>query len=187
MRILVVDNYDSFTYNLVHALTAHDGVDVAVERNDSVSEISLSTCDAIVISPGPGVPEEAGQSLDIIRRFAGSKKMLGVCLGHQAMAVAFGGKLKNLHSVKHGIATEAMRATNDVLLDSIPEVFAIGHYHSWVVDHPLPAELEVLATDRDGQIMAFRHRTHNICGVQFHPESILTPEGPRMISNWLKR
>jgi anthranilate synthase component II len=187
MRILVVDNYDSFTYNLVHALSAHDGVEVNVERNDAVSEISLNSCDAIVLSPGPGIPEEAGQCLDIIQRFAGTKKMLGVCLGHQAMAVAFGGKLKNLPAVKHGIATEAIRITHDPLLNDISEVFTIGHYHSWVAAKPLPAALEILATDRDGEVMAFRHCTYNMCGVQFHPESILTPDGPRVLSNWLKR
>ena len=187
MRILVVDNYDSFTYNLVHALTCHAGVEVVVERNDAVCLDLVPGYHGIVLSPGPGIPEESGQCLDIIRQFAETKKILGVCLGHQAIAVAMGGQLKNLTSVKHGIATTAHQTRYDVLFEGIEPTFQIGHYHSWVVASPLPSCLEVLANDDNGEIMALRHRSYNLCGVQFHPESILTPAGATLLGNWLRR
>mgnify|MGYP000081212245 CR=1 FL=1 len=186
MTILLLDNYDSFTYNVAH-LIRECGYAVDVIRNDKITLDEAEQYDKIVLSPGPGIPEEAGIMPELIKRYAAQKPILGVCLGHQAIGEAFGARLQNLPRVVHGVATKAHVTTPDVLFQELPEEFAVGRYHSWVVDaHEFPAELEVTATDDDGQIMALRHRTYNVRGVQFHPESVLTEHGARMMKNWLE-
>lgn len=186
MKIVIIDNYDSFTYNLSH-LVKELGADVTVYRNDQFEMQQLEEFDKIILSPGPGIPCEAGLLLDVIRTYAGRKPILGVCLGHQAIGESFGGKLENLSSVFHGIATEGTNLNNDPIFAGIPERFTMGRYHSWVVSRDaFPDCLEVTAVSDEGQIMALRHRTYDIHGIQFHPESVLTPEGATMLRNWLK-
>lgn len=188
MKILVFDNYDSFTYNLVHLVEKilHQKVDVY--RNDQISLEKVNDYDKIILSPGPGLPEEAGLLLPLIRRYADSKSILGVCLGHQAIAEAFGGRLVNLSKVYHGVA-ESTRLYADKapgLFAGLPETVEVGRYHSWVVDHEnFPEQLEVTARDDNGFIMALRHKQYDVQGVQFHPESVLTPDGEIMMRNWL--
>lgn len=185
MKIAIIDNYDSFTYNLAH-LVRSLGAEVSVFRNDQFQLPQLQTFHKIILSPGPGIPSEAGRLLDTIRHYAGQKPILGVCLGHQAIAEAFGGTLTNLDEVFHGVATPCMQTMEDVLFHDIPKSFMVGRYHSWVVsDDDLPDCFEVTACSNEGQIMALRHRHYDIRGIQFHPESVLTPEGPRIIANWL--
>lgn len=185
MKIAIIDNYDSFTYNLAH-LVRSLGAEVTVFRNDQFQLPQLQTFHKIILSPGPGIPSEAGLLLDAIRRYAGQKPILGVCLGHQAIAEAFGGTLTNLDEVFHGVATPCQQTMEDVLFHNIPKSFLVGRYHSWVVsDDDLPDCLEVTARSGEGQVMALRHRHYDIRGIQFHPESVLTPEGPRIIANWL--
>jgi len=187
--IVVIDNYDSFTYNLVHAIKKLSGLPVDVFRNDEIELDDLEKYDKIVLSPGPGIPEEAGLLLDIIRRFAPRKSMLGVCLGHQAIGEAFGGTLTNMNSVLHGIATPVTKTdVQTVLFEDLPETFAVGRYHSWIVNEPdLPACLKVTSYDDKGMIMSMKHTDYDVEGVQFHPESVLTPLGEKMIANWLKK
>lgn len=188
MKIIVIDNYDSFTYNLVH-LIAELGAEVSVVRNDQFALHELEAYDKIVLSPGPGIPCEAGLLLDVIAHYAGRKPILGVCLGHQAIGEVFGASLINLKQVFHGINTECQLTTDspDYLFEGITTPFTIGRYHSWVVDQEnFPDALEITAMSPDGEIMALRHRQHDIRGIQFHPESVLTPEGKTMLSNWLK-
>lgn len=185
MNIVIIDNYDSFTYNLSHQLKAL-GAQVDVVRNDAFQMSRLEPYDKIVLSPGPGVPEEAGLLNDVIRRYAGRKPILGVCLGHQAIAEVFGGRLENLRTVYHGVQTPTHIINHDYLFEHLPETFEAGRYHSWVVSRSgLPDCLEVTAISDDGHIMALRHRTYDVRGIQFHPESILTPEGARILQNWL--
>lgn len=185
MNIVIIDNYDSFTYNLSHQLKAL-GAQVDVVRNDAFQMSRLEPYDKIVLSPGPGIPEEAGLLNDVIRRYAGRKPMLGVCLGHQAIAEVFGGRLENLRTVYHGVQTPTHIINHDYLFEHLPETFEAGRYHSWVVSRSgLPDSLEVTAISDDGHIMALRHRTYDVRGIQFHPESILTPEGARILQNWL--
>lgn len=185
MNIVIIDNYDSFTYNLSHQLKAL-GAQVDVVRNDAFQMSRLEPYDKIVLSPGPGVPEEAGLLNDVIRRYAGRKPILGVCLGHQAIAEVFGGRLENLRTVYHGVQTPTHIINHDYLFEHLPETFEAGRYHSWVVSRSgLPDSLEVTAISDDGHIMALRHRTYDVRGIQFHPESILTPEGARILQNWL--
>lgn len=185
MNIVIIDNYDSFTYNLSHQLKAL-GAQVDVVRNDAFQMSQLEPYDKIVLSPGPGIPEEAGLLNDVIRRYAGRKPILGVCLGHQAIAEVFGGRLENLRTVYHGVQTPTHIINHDYLFDHLPETFEVGRYHSWVVSRSgLPDCLEVTAISDDGHIMALRHRTYDVRGIQFHPESILTPEGARILQNWL--
>lgn len=185
MRIIIIDNYDSFTYNLSH-LVKELCADTDVVRNDRFDLHDLRTYDKIILSPGPGVPSEAGLMPDVIRTYAGHKPILGVCLGHQAIGEAFGGTLTNLSEVFHGIQSTIVRTTGDYLFEDLPEQFPVGRYHSWVIDPTtLPGCLEVTARSAEGQIMAIRHKELDIRGVQFHPESILTPDGRQMISNWL--
>ncbi|MBC6995392.1 aminodeoxychorismate/anthranilate synthase component II [Neolewinella lacunae] len=188
MKVLVLDNYDSFTYNLVQYIEEELECEIDVFRNDEISLDRVGEYDLIVLSPGPGVPREAGIMPDLIRQYAGQKAILGVCLGHQAIGEAFGGTLHNLDQVLHGIETEMLRTkTDDVLFAGVPEKFNAGRYHSWVLDPAtLPAELEVTATDESGGIMAVQHRAYPIFGVQFHPESIMTAHGRRMIRNVLQ-
>lgn len=187
MKIVIIDNYDSFTYNLSH-LIKELGHDVTVLRNDKFALEELETFDRIILSPGPGIPSEAGLLLDVIRTYAGRKPMLGVCLGHQAIAEVFGGTLVNLSEVYHGVATEGKNLGNDAIFDGVPENFMMGRYHSWVVSSEnLPDCIEITAVSNDNppQIMALKHREYNIHGIQFHPESVLTPDGRTIISNWL--
>lgn len=187
MRLLVFDNYDSFTYNIVHALRQL-GIEPDVVRNDKIDLDDVEKYDKIIISPGPGIPEEAGKLMQLLERYAGQKPILGVCLGHQAIGENFGAKLLNLPEVYHGIATPVEITEDDYLFEGLPKEISVGRYHSWVIDtEDFPADqIEVIAQDKDGMIMAIRHKKHDIRGVQFHPESILTPEGIRIISNWLK-
>ena len=186
MKIAIVDNYDSFTYNLAH-LVRELGVQVEVFRNDQYKLHQLESFQKIILSPGPGIPEEAGLLLDTIRYYAGKIPMLGVCLGHQAIAEVFGASLINLSEVFHGVATPCKKIVEDELFNGLPATFSVGRYHSWVVsDNNYPDCLEVTARSIEGQIMALRHRQYDIRGIQFHPESILTPDGPRIISNWLE-
>ncbi len=187
VRILVIDNYDSFTYNLVHAIKKISGLNVDVFRNDEITLEDIDKYDKIVLSPGPGLPEEAGLLLDIIKTYASKKSILGVCLGHQAIGEAFGGKLHNLNRVFHGMATPVkVTQTNSNLFNSLPETFDVGRYHSWIVEKEnLPECLEVTSYDENGKIMSMKHKEYDLEGVQFHPESVLTPLGEKMIENWL--
>lgn len=188
MKIVVIDNYDSFTYNLVHAIKKISGQPVDVFRNDEIPLGELEKYDKIVLSPGPGLPEEAGLLLDIIKAYAPKKSILGVCLGHQAIGEAFGGKLLNMKKVLHGVATPVtLTAKKSVLFNGMPESFEVGRYHSWIIQQDnLPECFEVTSYDEDGFIMSIRHKEFNVEGVQFHPESVLTPLGERIIENWLK-
>jgi anthranilate synthase component 2 len=189
-RILVFDNYDSFTYNLVHLVEKLTHGKVEVHRNDQIPLEKVKEFDKIILSPGPGIPEEAGLLLPLIREYAATKSILGVCLGHQAIGEAFGGRLVNLSTVYHGVATPVKilkRGGAKDLFEGLPDRFDVGRYHSWVIsEEGFPQELEVTARDEKDMIMALRHKTLDILGVQFHPESVLTPEGQRIMSNWLK-
>lgn len=188
MKIALIDNYDSFTYNLAHLLKEL-GTEVDVFRNDRFAMEALEAYDKIVLSPGPGIPSEAGQLCDVIRTYMGRKPILGVCLGEQAIGEVFGGTLVNLDEVYHGVQT-GIRITGKGscrIFDGIGEETPVGRYHSWVVSREgFPECLEVTAESREGLIMALRHKEFDIDGLQFHPESVLTPEGPRMIANWLR-
>jgi anthranilate synthase component 2 len=186
MNIVIIDNYDSFTYNLAH-LVRELGAAVTVYRNDQFEMNQLEPFDKIILSPGPGIPSEAGKLLDVIRTYAGRKSMLGVCLGHQAIGEVFGAKLENLSEVFHGVATEGTQFGNDPIFAGMPNRIVMGRYHSWVVSREgFPDCLEVTAESDEGQIMALRHRKHDIHGIQFHPESVLTPMGKQIVDNWLK-
>lgn len=186
MKIVIIDNYDSFTYNLSH-LVKELGADVTVLRNDQFCMKDLEPYDKIILSPGPGIPSEAGLLLDVLKSYAGKKPILGVCLGHQAIGEYFGGKLENLSSVFHGVATEGSQFGNDYIFNSLSHRITMGRYHSWVVSKKgFPPCLEVTAESDEGQIMALKHKELDIHGIQFHPESVLTPEGSTIIKNWLK-
>ena len=187
MKILVIDNYDSFTYNLVHAIKKISGLHVDVYRNDKISLEEINKYDKIVLSPGPGIPEEAGLLLDIIKEYAPVKSMLGVCLGHQAIGEAFGGKLHNMNRVLHGIATPVeLTGKKSVLFTGLPDKFDVGRYHSWIVQKEnLPGCFQVTSYDEEGMIMSIKHKEYDVEGVQFHPESVLTPFGEKIIENWL--
>lgn len=185
-RIVIIDNYDSFTYNLSH-LVKELGADVTVYRNDRFTLSSLDVFDKIILSPGPGIPEEAGLLLDVIREYAGKKPILGVCLGEQAIGQFFGGTLINLSEVYHGIQSRILLTVDDYLFKGLESQIEVGRYHSWVVSYEgFPACLEVTARSEEGQIMALRHRHYDVRGIQFHPESVLTPTGKIMIKNWLE-
>lgn len=186
-KILVFDNYDSFTYNLVHLVEKITGDKVDVYRNDQISLENVKEYDKIILSPGPGIPEEAGLLLPLIKEYAASTSILGVCLGHQAIAEAFGGTLINLSTVFHGVATPIkILKTNSKVLDGLPEEIEVGRYHSWIVgENNFPEVLEVTARDANGYIMGLQHKTFDVQGVQFHPESILTPDGEKILRNWL--
>lgn len=185
--VLVIDNYDSFTYNLVHLINEL-GYETEVWRNDKFELSEVAKYDKILLSPGPGIPEEAGLLLDVIKTYATTKSIMGVCLGQQAIAEAFGGSLLNLGRPMHGIATPVSKTVDDEpLFKDIAVPFEVGRYHSWVVDPAsLPESLTVTSVDIDGQIMSLRHKELDICGVQFHPESVLTPQGKQMMKNWLE-
>ena len=185
MKIVIIDNYDSFTYNLSH-LVKELGAEVTVVRNDQFELADLEQYSKIILSPGPGIPSEAGLLLDVIRTYAGKKPILGVCLGHQAIGEVFGAKLENLSDVFHGVATPCHIVADDPIFSGIPRDITIGRYHSWVVSREdFPDYLEITAVSDEGQIMALRHRELNIRGIQFHPESILTPDGKKMLQNWM--
>lgn len=188
MKILVFDNYDSFTYNLVHLVEKITHVKVDVYRNDQIALEKVKGYDKIILSPGPGIPEEAGLLLSLIKEYAATKSILGVCLGHQAIAEVFGGKLINLSTVYHGVATNCQLAIDNCpLFEGLPERIEVGRYHSWIVsDENFPDELEVTARDDNGYIMGLQHKTYDVQGVQFHPESVLTPDGESILRNWLK-
>jgi len=192
MKILVFDNYDSFTYNLVHLIKKITGSPVEVYRNDEIGLEEVKQYDKIILSPGPGVPKDAGILIPLIKEYASSKSILGVCLGHQAIAEAFGGILENLETVYHGVATSILvtkqTAVPTSLFDNIPDEFVAGRYHSWIVQRQnFPSDLVITAVDEEDRIMALQHKNFDVQGVQFHPESILTPTGETMIANWLKK
>lgn len=186
VRILVFDNYDSFTYNLVHAVKKLGYTDVEVHRNDKITLEEIDRFDKIILSPGPGLPDESGILLDVIRTYYSSKSILGVCLGEQAIAEAFGGSLINLPEVFHGVATKMNVIDDDILFYNMLSTLTVGRYHSWVVNtETFPDCLKITAIDENGMIMALKHRKYNVHGVQFHPESVLTPQGEEMLKNWL--
>jgi anthranilate synthase component 2 len=185
MKIVIIDNYDSFTYNLSH-LVKELGAEVTVLRNDQFELSQIEEYNKIILSPGPGIPSEAGLLLDVIRTYADKKPILGVCLGHQAIGEVFGAKLENLSEVFHGVATPCFIKASDPLFTGLPSEISVGRYHSWVVSkEDFPDCLEITAESEEGQIMALHHRKLNIRGIQFHPESVLTPDGRKMLQNWM--
>lgn len=185
MKVLVIDNYDSFTYNLVHYLEDLD-CEVTVRRNDQLTLEEVAEFEKIVLSPGPGLPDEAGLLKAIIKTYAPTKSILGVCLGQQAIGEVFGGQLINLDNVYHGVATKVTRCvTDEPLFNGLDKTIEVGRYHSWVVDPHLPDVLEATSFDNNGQVMSLRHRTYDVKGVQFHPESVLTPDGKTILENWI--
>ena len=185
-KILVIDNYDSFTYNLVHYLEDLN-CEVTVYRNDEFDIDEIAIFDKILLSPGPGIPDEAGLLKAVIAKYAPTKSILGVCLGQQAIGEVFGGTLSNLDKVYHGVATMVKTSVDDELLfEGLGNEFEVGRYHSWVVDAELPEVLEATSFDENGQVMSLRHKTFDVRGVQFHPESVLTPNGKKILENWLK-
>jgi len=187
MNILIFDNYDSFTYNLYHLIKSLGYENVEVHRNNRIELDAIERFDKIILSPGPGLPSETANLLSLIRRYAPTKSILGVCLGHQAIAEAFGGRLINLENVYHGVATPVQIIAEHRIFTGMPETFEAGRYHSWIVDsNDFPEELEITAIDKEGQIMALRHRTFDVNGVQFHPESVLTPLGKTIVEQFLK-
>ncbi|MDL2302941.1 aminodeoxychorismate/anthranilate synthase component II [Dysgonomonas sp. OttesenSCG-928-D17] len=186
-RILIFDNYDSFTYNLVHLVKELEYTDVDVYRNDKISLEEIEKYDKIILSPGPGIPSEAGLLLPLIKEYAGKKPILGVCLGHQAIGEAFGATLTNLEDVYHGVATKIKITKPDYIFNGLDNQIEVGRYHSWIVDNKnVPDCLEITAVDDNGQIMALRHKEYDIHGVQFHPESVLTPVGKIIVKNFLE-
>ena len=183
-KVFVIDNYDSFTYNLVHCLEELD-CEVTVKRNDQFELDELEDYPLLLLSPGPGIPDESGLLKAAIERYAPSKKILGICLGQQAIGEVFGASLINLDKVYHGIATPVKVIKEDVLFKDLPAVFDIGRYHSWVVATPLPEALIATSVDEEGQLMSLRHKTYDVCAVQYHPESVLTPHGKKILDNWI--
>lgn len=187
MKVLVIDNYDSFTYNLVHYLEDL-GCEVTVKRNDQLALEDVDAFEKIVLSPGPGIPDEAGLLKTIIKTYAPTKSILGVCLGQQAIGEVYGGTLINLDSVYHGVSTKITTCvTDETLFDGLEKTIEVGRYHSWVVDPNLPEVLEATSYDENGQVMSLRHRFYDLKGVQFHPESVLTPDGKKILENWINQ
>lgn len=188
MKILIFDNYDSFTYNLVHLVKQLGYTDVDVVRNDKIALVDIAQYNKIILSPGPGIPSEAGLLLPLIKEYASIKPILGVCLGHQAIGEAFGANLVNLEDVYHGITTNANIVADDYILEGLDKEIEVGRYHSWIVDpNNLPECFIVTALDNDGQIMAMKHKEYDVHGVQFHPESVLTPQGAIIVKNFLSK
>ena len=186
MKILVFDNYDSFTYNLVQMIEQIVGEKVDVFRNDQISLEDIEKYDKIILSPGPGIPEEAGILLDLIKKYASTKSIFGVCLGQQAIAEAFGGSLINLSEIFHGVATESKQIKEHQIFKNLPETLEVGRYHSWAVNpDDFPEELEITSIDKDGMIMSLKHKNYDVHAVQYHPESILTPNGKQILENFL--
>jgi len=187
-RILIFDNYDSFTYNLVHQVKELGYTNIEVIRNDKIALADIAQYDKILLSPGPGIPSEAGILLDLIRTYAPTKSILGVCLGQQAIGEVFGGQLTNLDKVYHGVAMDTKVIVKDYIFENLPENFPTGRYHSWVVSRDgFPEDLEITAIDDNNNIMALRHKKYDVRGVQFHPESILTEGGLAIVKSWLER
>ncbi|WP_350287777.1 aminodeoxychorismate/anthranilate synthase component II [uncultured Croceitalea sp.] len=184
-KILMIDNYDSFTFNLVHYLEDLN-CEVIVKRNDQLSLAEVAAFDEIVLSPGPGIPDEAGLLKKIIETYGPTKRIFGVCLGQQAIGEVYGGTLMNLDEVYHGVATKINVTIDDYIFKGLPKQIEVGRYHSWVVNTDLPEDLEPTAFDENGQIMSLRHKRYDVRGVQFHPESVLTPNGKQLLKNWLK-
>jgi anthranilate synthase component 2 len=185
-KVIIIDNYDSFTYNLVHYLEDLNA-EVTVFRNDEFELNELEKFDKILLSPGPGIPEEAGLLLDVIKKYASSKSILGICLGQQAIGEVFGGSLINLEKVYHGVASKVKITKEDSLFNNLPTEFEVGRYHSWVINpDDFPEDLEITSVDENGEIMSIRHKTLDVKGVQYHPESILTPNGKKILENWLE-
>ena len=185
-QVLVIDNYDSFTYNLVHYLEDL-GCKVTVRRNDQLALEDVEPFQKILLSPGPGIPDEAGLLKAIIATYAPTKSILGVCLGQQAIGEVFGAELINLEEVYHGVATPVTRCVEDeTLFEGLDKTIEVGRYHSWVVDSNLPIELEATSYDENGQVMSLRHKVYDVKGVQYHPESVLTPNGKQLLENWIK-
>jgi anthranilate synthase component II len=185
MKILVVNNYDSFVYNLVHMLYQLGASQIDVVMNDKVVFNKVDEYDKILLSPGPGIPSEAGLMPDLLKQFALTKSILGVCLGHQAIAENFRAKLQNLSEPLHGVASLTSLVEKDYLFENMPQSFNVGHYHSWVVNQQLPKELAITAIDEKGNIMAIKHQQFDLRGVQFHPESVLTEHGKTILKNWI--
>ena len=186
MKILVIDNYDSFTYNLVHSIKKFAD-DITIVRNDGIALEDVNNYDKILLSPGPGIPDEANLLKPIIEKYASTKSIFGVCLGQQAIGEVFGGTLLNTQEVFHGVKSEIEIIKDDLLFQNLPKKLEVGRYHSWVVSNEnFPEELEITAVGPKGEVMALRHKTYDVRGVQFHPESILTPLGDEMIKNWLE-
>lgn len=185
MKVLVIDNYDSFVFNLVHYLEEL-GCEVTVKRNDQLRIEEVDDFFKILLSPGPGVPEKAGLLKPIIQRYAPTKSIFGVCLGQQAIGEVFGGKLINLDKVFHGVATPVKVIEEDILFKGMPKSFDVGRYHSWVVQNPLPKDLIITSVDENGQVMSLRHKTYDVRAVQYHPESVLTPLGKTILKNWIE-
>ena len=185
MKIAVIDNFDSFVFNLVRYLKESTSGEIIIQRNNQIDYTILDSCDAILLSPGPGIPSEAGELISIIKKYSGKKKILGICLGHQAIAEAFGGKLEQCDSPIHGKSSNVNQIVEDTLFQNIPKTFQVGRYHSWKVNNELPNELIKTVISEENEIMALRHKTHDTRGMQFHPESILTPDGRKMIENWV--
>lgn len=187
MKILVFDNYDSFTYNLVQIIEQIVGEKVDVYRNDQIPLEDIEKYDKIILSPGPGIPEEAGILLDVIKKYAPTKSIFGVCLGQQAIAEAFGGSLINLSEIYHGVATEATQTSEHHIFNNLPKTLEVGRYHSWAVNpDDFPTELEITSIDKNGMIMSLKHKIYDVHAVQYHPESILTPDGKQILENFLK-
>lgn len=185
-KVLVIDNYDSFTYNLVHYLEDL-GCEVTVRRNDQLTIEEVAPFDKIVLSPGPGIPDEAGLLKEIIKTYAPTKSIFGVCLGQQAIGEVFGGKLINIDEVYHGVATKIEITQEDPIYKGLPKEIEVGRYHSWVVDPNLPDVLKATSYDKNGQVMSLTHTEYDVCGVQYHPESVLTPDGKKILENWLTK
>jgi anthranilate synthase component 2 len=185
MNTLIIDNYDSFTYNIVQLVRCITGEEPTVTRNDVIDLDTVGSYDKIILSPGPGIPSEAGLLKNLIARHGPQKSILGICLGHQAIGEVYGAKLINMPAVLHGVASDMHRRTSDILFEGLSPTITGAHYHSWVVGkEEFPEALEILLEDAQGQIMALRHRYYDVKGLQFHPESILTPEGMQMMQNW---
>ena len=186
MKIIVIDNYDSFTYNLVHYLEDLNA-EVTVYRNDEFELSELEKFDKILLSPGPGIPEEAGLLKQVIQKYAPTKSILGICLGLQAIGEVFGGNLINLEKVYHGVATKVSKVSDDFIFNEIPDEMEVGRYHSWSVStENFPEVLEITSVDENGQVMSLKHKTFDVRGVQYHPESVLTPYGKKILENWLR-
>ena len=183
-KIFLIDNYDSFTYNLVHYLEDLN-CKVIVKRNDRFKINEIESYDNVLLSPGPGIPDESGQLKEVIKLFAPSKKILGICLGQQAIGEVFGAKLINLDKVYHGVSTPINIVKDDILFDGLPKKFSVGRYHSWVVETPLTKDLVATSFDQNGHLMSMRHKKYDVCSVQFHPESILTQNGKQIIKDWI--
>lgn len=188
MKLLILDNYDSFVYNIVHIIRALGyGNNIEIHRNDKIALVDVEQFDKILLSPGPGIPSEAGIMQELVRQYGSTKNIFGVCLGHQCIGEVYGASLINLSTVYHGLAIKTQIIKDDILFQNIPKTITCGRYHSWAIDPKSDmSNLDITAQDIEGNIMAIRHKEYNICGVQFHPESIMTEHGTAIIENWLK-